>query len=577
MLFRRVLLTALACAAASPAAAFDVGGAISGGYWRSDSWSGGVHDSAPAFDYGGSIGVSGTPIRRDILFMTAGADYRQTHSYYSTGNSQNGNFTYNGNASLFTGFPLTLNLSAARTRADFTTDAGGATTGTTVMTSQTASASYTVSGLPGVNAQFSRSDSDNSGFGGQHHTYGFDALAASANQSIGPHHYSLSYDTSWNRGDLAENNYRFHHLDFQEGTQLSRDLDFTVSDNYLLRDPTLGSPVNPRIDDNAFITAVRWRPNSVVNTSTSYVYHHSLITAVATPDRESSNQGLFSTADYKYSRRLSFSATAGFNRGEERLAGNSVKSTGEQVSGGATWNSMLGPWQYSTGGQLSIGLLHSSTSGTDGAYGASGSVGFSRGWNRFSASLSYNGAYASNLSARAGSTFTHGLSGSSEADLGRGFLLTSTLALNSSRQDDPLLGASFSRTATLSSTIRYRRYAVSLHAGLADGLAGRTQGGISDGLFIPVAYNTHSAFASASSSVQLARTLTLSGILHYVSATTPEQPTSHEAGVGLNLTYNVGSFAFTGEERYSTGGVSGLTQSGNYLVFRVTRSFGTSF
>ncbi|BDG07409.1 hypothetical protein [Anaeromyxobacter paludicola] len=570
-----VLPALLAAAVATPCLAFDVSGAINAEYWRSDTWSADSHSAAPVWDLGGSIAVHGSPIRQDLLDLSGNLDYRHTRTLYSEASSTGQNFTYAGSASLFRRSPLSLGIGASRNRYDFTSDGASATTGTTFSSNETANLGLQIANLPTVGATVMHTTTENTGFAGLNNKTDSTSMAASLNQTLGPHTYAAAYNTSWNSGNYSENNYRLHYLNLQETSEISKDIQLRVNDNYLLRDPTLQASNNPRIDDNAFGTSLSWKLNPVVTTQLAYNYHHGVVSAPSALDREYLNHGVSTNVGYAYTRSLSFNANLGFNNNQERLGDTNRRASGEQIGGGVNWFSIRGPWQYNAGGQLNVGLLHDQT-GTNGGYGASATTSVSRRWERLVGMLGYSGSYSTNLSAVSGWTFSHTVTANADVDVGAGVRLQNNLTASASRQQDPLLGTSFSRNVSLLSSTSWRIWRVSLSAGLTDGLSGQPAG-IADGLFIPVAYNSHSAYASVSTGVTPAKSLSLNASARYVTTSAPERATNSETGLTGTLGYNIGAVTFSLEDQYSTGGSSGITQRGNLFMARISRSFGASF
>ena len=578
------MLTILLLASALPARAVDVGGSLDTSYWRGDNWSGGTHDVSPGWEFGGNLSLSGTPFRPEILMMNGDVDYHQFHSLYTGGDSQNNSLTWGGAAQIYSESPVNGTITASRTNSDFATQGVGIQTGQTLVTTEGLNLNSQVKGLPSLNAQLLRTDADNVGFGGQASTTQTTMLSAGAMQSFGPHQYSLQYQTSWNQGTWADTNYRFHSLVLNEQSQLSRDLQFMVSDNYLLRDPTVTSAANPRLDDNAFTASLFWHASADLQPSLTYSYNHSVVSAPGVPgasDVELLGHTASVGTTYRASQHWTLVGNLNFTDFDNRAGAMSSQGTGETVGAGAIYSTVRGGWNLSLQANGNVGVLEvsgtqSGGGGTNGAYGLSGGGSASRTLGAWNLSAAYLAGFSENLTGALGRSVTQNANFTADTLLWGSTRFTNQLLAFANRQELLIGGDSFNRSITYMSTLSWRRYSLTGSAGLSDGLANGTGTGLSDGLFIPVSYDTHSRFASIGLGTSLARGLSTNTIVRYLSTDMPGRPSSNETDFLGSLNYVLGLFTFTLTEQYSAGGYGDITQQGNVFMARIARSFGAS-
>lgn len=572
--------------ASTSASAMQVSGEVDTGYLRTDNWaSGSPTTTIPMWDYGGSLSLSGSPLRPGLLSLDGGLDYRKVQTYYSVAPSDAADWGYHGVARLFSDSPFNLNLSASQAWNDFTsqTNAPGVasvqSTGSNFTRTEGADLAWRPDQrLPGLRASIGRTTSEFTGFAqpltDATNTY----LSLGAGQTIGVHSYDIGYTTNWNSGSYADTNYQSHLLNIYDDSHLSKNLEFRFAESYFLRDPTLESPFNPRIDDNSLTSGLFWQISDPLRGETDYAYHRIVAEAPDTPTRESLQHGLNTAGEYRYTSRLTFLGNFGANYDSERLGDGSYNGTGEQVGGGLRYTDKLTEHEsWFATGNGSVGLLQQAGATGQFAYGAGAGGGLSTRRDRWTGTASYTFSYSSNLAARAGSSFSQGLSASIET-LFLGARVQGMGNAQSTRYDDPLLGANLNRTANFTLTAQWRRETLQLTYGLSDGLARTLLGGSSsDGLFLPAGYDTHSRYASGQAGFQLARQLNLSFLGLWVQSSAPGRPDEYERTGAVDLSYALGAFTLSAEERYSTGGAGGLTQNGNSFFFRVSRGFGARF
>ena len=345
----RALALSATLLAAPGARAMDVTGALDTGYTRTDTWGTGQPTTAvPAWDYGGNFNLSGSPLRPGLLSLDGGAEYRKIQNYYSAAPGDTSDWGYHGTARLFSDSPFNLTLSGNRGWYDFSSQLNSPglpsiqATGNTFYRGESVDAQYQMgSGLPTLHASLGQTSTDNTSFGQGLNTTSDTFLSAGAAQTIGVHSYDLSYYTDRSTGTYADTNYSSHLLNFADDSKFSDNLELRFLERYFLRDPTVGSDVNPRIDDNTLSSGLYFRPSSLLQGTVSYNYHQMVAEAPGMDGRESLNHGLSGGTEYLYSKRITFLTNVGVNYDSERLGSASYTGTGEQVGGGIRFSDKL--------------------------------------------------------------------------------------------------------------------------------------------------------------------------------------------------------------------------------------------
>lgn len=550
---------------------------LGGGLSRSDAWStDGPHLVFPTWDWNTDLGFGGVPFRPGLLQFLTTAQYRSLWAGYPEGSNRSHALSYALNASLLSDFALPISLFATRTIGQFLSLGEVQRTGTTHTSTEGGTVVFRKIGYPMLRLALTRTDLDNEAFGVQATRAGSTALSLGVSHSTPRQDFSAAYDTAWNDGNYAETNYRSHAVQAQASTAITDSLRFRLSERYLLRLPTLQSPTNPRFDDNGFGAGLQWRPGERVTSGLDYNYRHSLVKALDTDELEQLGHGLQETTSYRLSEDVTVNGTANAQTITERRGGESRKGSSATGGGGLSGRRRLSDGlEVSAGGGGSLGVAKPAQGPAQLAYGANASAGITASWETARASATYSGSYQNSISGLAGSSLTQQLNLTGDA-LVRSTLLRGVALFSGSRRQDPFLGVSLNRTISLSLTATWSIYNAQASVGQSEGASAIS--GISDGLFIPASFNTRTRYATVSTGFAVPRThIVLSLLLRTLSTEAPGRSIRHEQGESFSAGYTIGATTISLEQRFSTGGSSGIWQTGNLVLVRITRSFGGQF
>jgi len=558
------------------ATAFDVSGMLSAAALRTDTWDASTRTASPSWDAGGSIAFSDLPINHAILDLTASADYRRYQSVYDSGSSTASGLAYNAAANVARGSWLPWRVGVSRSTNDFTTSTSGGT-GTTLSQREAVGTTIYSPGLPLLSGSLTRADIVNRSFLAPEVRTGATSLSAALSQSLDMMQYGASYDTTWSDGAFTETNYRLHNFTFEGTARPTKELEAHVTDRYVLRLPTSDSPFNPRVDQQALGTGLTWRGTDKLSFGTSYAYAHSVTDAPGSASQEVLTHGVSTSGFYRYRPSLGFTLSAGANFGVARNGTEEQRISGQQVGAGAQWSHESSGQRVQLDGGASVGAVEPRPADVQLAYGANGGVSYNRPIGQWSGALSYSIGYSSGLGGLVGSSFTQSLSASSSGRLGK-IQTSASASASASRAGTPLLGTSFSRAASLSGGASYQRWHSELLAGLSDGLSEALRGpGLSDGLFLSPAFNTHSRFVTLSFTYKTFYRLEWSAVGRYLESTSPGRPKQWERGGSLVVNFPYGLFMLSIEDRISQGGTGDTWTTGNAMFVRVSRAFGARF
>jgi hypothetical protein len=580
---RVLILAAAGAALARPAAAgFDLSGAVGGGYQRTDEWVLSDHSAVTLWDWNANLSLSGSPIRPELMQLSLGGAYAGRSNLYGETTARSDNLTFLGSLSLLSHAvsPLAATLGASLSNVDFHTSGGptGPTTGSTQTLSYSGTLGFEADRLPAVQVFTSRSESANRSFGAPETEASTTYLSASARQNLSNHSYGLFYETSWNGGTYDDTNYRTHRVRLDLASDVSKDVRFQLTENYYLRLPTLDAPTNPRYDDNALQVGASWTATPRQSHRFNYRYGRQVADFTASPDREVSAQGLSYATDYVMKPGLTLGVTANLDYALERLDAAERSSAGQTLSGTLDWRY---PLPRSPGDAIRVGLgvgggaLEPSGRSAEFAYSLRGSLGWETAGPTFAGSVSYQGNYQGNGSARPGWATSHQLFGDARLALGSYASLSgqATLWLMSSESD--LFGDSQSRQASLSVIYALRGYQVNLIGGASYG-AGSSMPS-SAGSLLPREFSSTSRYLVLRVTLPLLHNLRAIADGRVAATSGPGRPTLGERGASLRLGYSLGLWDLSIEERYSTGGDGAFDRSGNVLMIRLRRSFGFRF
>lgn len=565
--------SALALAAAPPAAAWTVNGAADVGFQRADTFDPVASSVAGAWDWGVGLGIGDLPVSPGLLQLSLNGAWRQSRSLFQDLSSRFTNLSYGANATLLGASPAPLTLSALRNRLDYAVNETSQQ-GLTETTSFTGAWALNVPRYPSLSAVAGRTDSTNKSFGNPETTSGATTLQLGTAYTLASQSLSATYNTSWNDGTYAETNYRSHQLTLTGAGDVTRDIRYWISDSYFLRDPLVESVFNPRYDSNSFSTGLGWKAGGTTNTTT-YGYNHGLVAPPGGQVREVAANSLSQSTAFGIGPDVQMAASLSLNQAVERLDLTQARAFGEALGLNVNWRHAYPSYTLTLGSGGSLGAYQGGGSSLL-SYVASLYAGAETTVGRTGLSASYSLSYSGNSQALAGSGYSQNLLLRAVSRAGPVSLL-GDLTAAASRSDSPLLGTSFARSITGSLTTGWRRYSAQLTLGWNSGLAEALQRpGFADGLFIPAPYNTESAFAMLTAGATFGR-LGVFAMGRTAWSTYLERPSGNQQAVSVTASYRIGLWSLRVDDRYSVGGVTGFRAGGNLFFVHLTRSFEASF
>lgn len=580
---RRTLKLALALLASvavanEPAPPITLTGRLGGSYLLTTDALAATPITSGQFGLNASVAASGGFFNPRLLRWYGSLDYDWARGalFYAPGSYDR--FGFRANTLLLGGTPLPISLSASRTFSDSLTQAGTAPLGNTVSTNYSGSVSYRQEHLPTVNVAVSRNLNETTRPGDTPVSSESTRLSLGAAQSLSRFEYGVAYDTSWNAGTYGELNYRAHTLLVNAAAPLTPALRFSVYDNSFLRTPTLSATTNPRYDSNALGAGFIWRASERFTSNLGYAYSHDLVEAPGLSTSERTNHQLTGATRYGLSRGFTLLGSADVTQASVRLDPVRRAGIGERAGAGTEWIGRFDWGGVLLSGLASAGAVQPIDLPSRFVWGVNGTASLTHAWDRLATTLQYVGAYDSGSVILDGASFNQQVRGEGTWRLDPRSRLRALITAGAARRDDALLGTMLSRTLTGLFELTTRNYTAQVGTGTSDGLSEALVNPISDGLFLPAAYNTHSTFftlAGAAAFDEGRLTLNVSSRLGWLTA--PGRPPQNEMGFLLGCAYVIGKFRVSVEERFAVGATGGVPQQTNLLMLRVSRSFDAAF
>lgn len=562
--------------AAGGASGLDLTGSVGGGWVRSDTWAPDAHATSGGWDFNLNLDVTTFLIDPRAALLSLGADYGRYRSLYYQPASQIENWRLRSSLALLSASDFPVTLSASRSTSDISSDAENFRTGSTEVNTIAGTAAMRVPDLPNLRLSVNRVWATTHAYLVPPASTDTTSLSVMANQARQAYTWNAIYNTSWNSGTRAENDYRAHDLSLEGSVPLGGGVDARFIDRYTLRDPQRESPLSPRLSALQSSAGVTWR-TAAFTSLFDYSYVRSLGEFVGAPDQETVSHGLSWSVQHPLGPRTILSGSVGANFGLARVGTQEERAMGQQLGGHVSWQAPVRGFNLALQGGFNVGVLEPSAGRTQGAWGfsaganANGSIG---GWV---SSGSYSGSYSKGLGGVDGSTLSQNLVLTTAVPWSWA-QVTAQLNASATRHDSPLFGTGISRSIAAIVSGRRKAVSIGLHAGALDGLAPTLQvGTIVDGLFLPASFNSHSWYVTLLGSLAATRSLNLSASAQIAQVSAAGQATQTDRGFTLGVGYVVGEFVFTLDDRVANGGVGGRTQTGNIIMLRASRSFGASF
>ncbi len=582
---RTALALALAAAASSARAGLTASGDAGLSFDRFDAWSSGGHQGTSSWFFNGDLTLDAA------LFDPGDLDVTGTGSYqgYRTalGGPASDGFNYQLSATALANTPFDLGASVARQTIDFTSSQSAGQTGSSRVDVVAANAGVHEAGLPAVEARFQNQEIVNRSLGLAPARTNLSILDAHAGQAVDGLNYSIDYQTDWSGGDYAETNFRNHLVTIQTGIQLDPTLQAVGAVGYYLRQPTLESPFDPRIENASTSATLLWAPSTTTNASLAYVYSDVLFQTPGSPYRQSIAQTLALNVVEQLADGWAYNLGATGADGIDRLGTTSGSSSSESLGGGLTWNRTLSGTAYTAMVSGAAGLYQpeggasASAGGASGSYSTSASFGASRPLGTWNGTATLNVTYGNDIYASAGSQLLYGLSlGANGYPLGWIFngILNSSIA----RLQSPVFGTTENRNLVLNANALRNGWALSVNGGYTDNIASVLVPAAATGTgtgtaatVIPSVFNTETSFAMLAVTAPVVASVSLTANGRYIQTASPGQPTTWERDLGLAVGYTYGAFNLSLYDQLTNGGVAGGAGGNvNLLMVSVSRSFG---
>jgi hypothetical protein len=566
---------------AGPARAVDVGGAVGAGYFRADTSTSTFDTTASTWDWFGNVAISGSPFAPGLFDWQLEGGYQGRRDYYEGGSTGMQGLSYRASTTLFgqKGSPLVLRFDTGRSKTEFTSDTAQNSAGTVETTGYSASAYYREEDRPNVSAAFNRVETETRGFSTDRTFADTSRVSVAMAHGAATFGYALNYDLSWNDGTYDSQNYRTQLVSLRGQAKLSPTASLNFSETYYQRRPTGGVLFNPGYDDQSFSAQLNWQPDGRWNSRTMYQYQHFLVEDPTTSSRERLYNGLTESLDLAASTELKAIGLVGYAASEERAAGVSTKAQSAFLTAEAIWSHVAGQLTWQADGSGSIGTYMPEGAAASTSSGVQASVGAQ--WSRDMAALgaSYNFGYQTDLGGFAGWSLVQTVRLDGELHAGDDWRFRGNASASAGRAS--LSSAGFgtaNRQLLLTLGADWRAWSSVLMLGQIEGLSSSLTSPLhGDGLFLAPSYNSTQRYATLSLSPPAWEGLRATLIGRLMATSAPGQPDTFERGFSVSASYAVGAFNLSLEERWSQGGATQVTSTGNLLMARISRSFGARF
>ncbi len=581
MRLRGLAAAALAALVAGGAAdALDLNGQL-GGSWSRRTSSG--QPDTGLWNLAGQLSLAMEPFEPGAASLFATGRYGTAEGTTGTSSAQTQNWSGALNASAFglTAFPASV--SASRAWTDLSSDYTQGRTGTTVSTTVGAAvqAVGTYAGLPTLRLSASRSTMENTAVDATATTSTQYALSSAVGQSVGAFTYQFQWDMGWNAGTLDASNYKSHSLYGTVDMTLADGVHASVNAQYFLRLPTLTSPLNPREDTETVTSQVSASLSPTLSNVTVYGYQQAAVEIPDAPLLQQLAHTLSSSLVWTPHPSWNLSAGVSGSASDATTATGRLRAYGEAVNTNASWNGRWAETTLTLRASGSVGGLQTDTQSTR-AWGSGGGVTLSRGLgSALHGSFSYSADYRDNLNAIEATSLSQRVNLGVTWRFSGASSLTGNASANAERQQSPVFGTGANRTYQGDLTLALSRFTVRGEAGLSDGLSPDLRNPTGDGLFLPLAYNSHVRYTGATaglSSGWVTFPVTLTAVFRATDSERPGVARQRQSIAGGELSARLGQWNLSAIDRYSWGDTAFGTQgSGNLLYFALTRVFGATF
>lgn len=583
-LHRRLRLAALAAALLAalsprPAWATELQLVLDLGYERTDVYTRGEEDSGMRLDFDVAALAAGYAFAPGTVDWSLAGRYERLRRDAIGGARMDGTgLTFRGRVGLLQrpSSPVSVQVYAERATHDFTTTGVAESTGTRLVTTVGADATYRATGRPSLRVGVTSIESEDTGFGRGVVDHSLQLVRAGVSHGTAAYSLILDYDGQLSSGTYDTDNYDAHTIYLTATANLGPGYTAVASDRYYLRAPTREAASNPRYEDHQAFASVVWNgPESL--SRTQYRYGHTNISAPGVEVRERLRSSLFQQVEHQLTSELRLIALVDAAVADERLGTVTARSYGETLTGLARWMRREGAWDLFLQGGPSVGLIQPSGAANDTGFGGQLEAGVARAWEALRSSLRYNAGFQQNLGAVGGWAARQSLTADVERTPTEVLTLRGSLQATADRVSSDLFGEGANRLLQANVNARWRRYDLLVQGGLTSGMVGQHEGWSGDGLFIPAPFDSHTGFASATLMAPLYGGFDLTARARYLEIHIPDREAQWEAGLLGRIGWTAGGLVISVEDEYVRGGGEGTPSSQNRLFVRLSRAFGTRF
>jgi hypothetical protein len=566
----------VAALAALPVAAgaLDLSGRLGADYWRMDQIApAGV--GAPTWSWFGEAVLHGSPVDPAIVDFSGGLTYGRISN--GLGGSPTQNWGGNLNVQVARESILPLGLLASRVWSDLGTDPTSGRTGTTLTTIKGATVGLVTEARPQLLGRYFETDVLNHSIGGIDYRNSMKTGYLGARQNLQSLSYNIDWNVGWSSGDLASANFRSHEVLFGADARLTDSARAVLRGTYYLRSPTVTDPTNPQIDGGGLSTQVLWEVSPRARNQAAYGFQQATLDVPGTEIRQQVSHDVGDSWSYILTETWTLISAAQVSFVSSRVGGDVTKSAGQSASQGASWHDSVRDTGLAVTVTGSGGVLEVSGD-VKSAWGANAIVDVTRRIGAATGKLTYGIAYSDNLGGVQVRSITQNLALSSEWHPWSGGALRARVNGSAARQDSATFGVSGNRNLQ-AEVAAYRDFlSGSAMIGMSDGASGDLRNPAGDGLFVPLPFNARSRYANLSGSVFTPWRLSFNGFARYLWTESPDRPTQHERGYGLNATWGFGEWELRADELYVQGGLAGVPERrANTFLVRLARLFAASF
>lgn len=561
---------------AAPGQGISLSGFVGTGYLLSTD----RHGSQSLFDLAGGLNIRGGLLDPGLLRWSAGATYWGNWGLGDLGPSTSNRVTFDAHLTALSKTAVTVTLGASRGYSD--ANSGGAaaqTSGTSATTTLGGSATFRLPTSPIVSAHIGRTVVDTAHPTAGAITFGSTNFGASVAQGLAGFDYSVSYDTGWNDGTYAEQNYRTDTVSARMSGALATSLKFNIYDAYYLRLPTNQSEGNPRFDTNMLGTNMQWLASPRLTASLGYSHQQALIADLGEEPVETRSQRLQQTLAYQILDSLQIRQSLSAEYGHAAIGVASRSGWGQSLGLGLLWQRPVKGVGLSAGVDGSAGLVEPDGGGLDVSYGAGASASITGNLSRASGTLAYSVGFSAGGPAVTGYTVQQAARAEASFRTSNASLLTALFSAHAGRREDAFLGTFINRALTARLRFSQQRIIAELTGGMTDGVSAALDApGFGGGLLLPMGYNTQTNYLRLSVSSDFDnRRLGVRLAGNIGSTVSPYRPSEVGAGLTGIIWYTIGRFRVSVEDRLLFSGPSIGNSFNNQLMVRLSRDFSGEF